>query len=94
MVHPVHVGKERDPSGTEDDRHDLWNTIILVICNISSAMSYSDANKLLVQNDPGEKVDKRGICSEKGGDHRAVKDPELWKLSWSIAFNLYLRDAM
>ena len=75
MVDPVHVGKERDPSGTEDDRHDLWNTIILVICNFSSAMSYSDANKLLVQNDPGEKVDKRGICSEKGGDHRAVKDP-------------------
>ena len=77
MVEPVHEGKERDASGTEDDCHDLWNTIILVICNISSAMSYSDANKLLVQNDPGEKVDKRCICSKQGGDHRAVKDPTM-----------------
>ena len=28
MVDPVHVGKQRDPSGTEDDRHNLGKKII------------------------------------------------------------------
>ena len=75
MVDPVHLGKDRDACGAEDDGHDLGKISILVICNTWSAMGYPDANKLLVQNDPGEKVNKRGIRSKQGGDHRAVKDP-------------------
>ena len=57
-------------------------------------MSYPYANKLLVQKDPGQEVDKGGIRSKQGGDHRAVKDSEFWKLVWRIDFNFYLRDAM
>ena len=38
--------------------------------------SYPDANKLLVENDPGQKVDKRGIGGKEGGHHGAVQDPE------------------
>ena len=39
-------------------------------------MCYPNPYKLMVQNDPGEKVDKGGVGSEEGSDNSAVKDPE------------------
>ena len=50
--------------------------IFYVVCAIFWVPSYPDANKLLVENDPGQKVDKRGIGGKEGGHHGAVQDPE------------------
>ena len=73
MVGPVHVGQEGDASGAEDHCHYLQVNSKYCMWHI---ILYPDANKLLVENDPGQKVDKRRICGEEGGDHGAVQDPE------------------
>ena len=39
-------------------------------------MCYPNPYKLMMQNDPGEKVDKGGVGSEECSDNSAVKDPE------------------
>ena len=36
-------------------------------------LSLPDTNELLVEDHPGQKVDKGGVGGEDGGDHRAVK---------------------
>ena len=41
--------------------------------NERSRPALPDTNELLVEDHPGQKVDKGGVGGEDGGDHRAVQ---------------------